>query len=399
MTLYAQAIQDILVLEYVPAARLGEEATTRPLDKVTLMVQGAGTSVSGKDGRCTLRFKTLHAGDNIIISSIHKPGYQIFNADDTRNWLISRNNQYAFTVLLISNDNAERQRKQIQESAQSHLKKEYTKHNTELKKIKNLLSNTEYELRKAQLESDYLKQLENIDTYIYQLTHINLTDLNTDEAEAMKLLAKGDVNGALAQLELMDIDQIVNRQTTEINQLHNNAEHMQMWLNDIYQQSVRIKTSIDNKVSLIELQNTEKANLQAINLLEKAIRSDNYNDMDWMTRITALCYKQRQYSRLMHTLKQYLVNPHTSTLDSVRVLSNLANCQRREGLDNEYRVSVNCVDSLLSILEPQMGQTTIWNLCEALLCVHRSYIYSPQELEIVSDSLFGHATTKQTNMH
>lgn len=388
---WAQAAQDILVMEYIPAAKLGDAATTRPLDKVTLMIQGAGTAVSGKDGRCTLRFKTLRAGDNIIITSINKPGYQLFNADDTRNWLISRNNQYAYTVYLISDANAKRQREQMQKSAQQHISKEYDKLNTELKKIKNELTDADYEYRKAQLEKEYLKQLENIDAYIYKLTHINMSNLDETEAEAMKKLAEGDVAGALAQLETMDIEGIIERQANELTQLQNNAAHMEQWLEDIHSQQERLKVSIDNKVALLELQKTEAADQQAISLLETAIKADGYHDMDWMTRLSSLCYNTRQYSRLKKTLVNYIANPHLTTLDSVRVLSNIANCLRREDLDDEYLLTVNLADSLLTKLEPQMSHTSIWNLCSALICIHRTYTLTPEQLELASDSLFGFA--------
>ena len=73
-----------------------------PLAGVELVVNNAGSNVSGKDGRFTLSFRTLKPGDKVDVRKIEKTGYEIFNKDALEAWRIANDGSEFMVVLCKS---------------------------------------------------------------------------------------------------------------------------------------------------------------------------------------------------------------------------------------------------------------------------------------------------------
>ena len=115
--LWAQSEQTIVVSEYN-----GKEQKT-PLNGVSVSVLNAVASITDAQGKATLRFRTLHAGDRVTIRRIEKNGYEIFNSQAIEQWNISP--QRPFQIVLCQTERFRALRDQYSRVASDSYAKQY----------------------------------------------------------------------------------------------------------------------------------------------------------------------------------------------------------------------------------------------------------------------------------
>ena len=118
LTALAQATQPCIVKQY------NQRQQKTPLSGVQVEVRGAGSAVSGADGRLTLRFTTLKPGDRVPVRSITKAGYEIFNKVAVDQWNITRNNT-PFVIVLVRSDYFNQLKSSLKQTSVSSYKAKY----------------------------------------------------------------------------------------------------------------------------------------------------------------------------------------------------------------------------------------------------------------------------------
>lgn len=200
--IFAQSTQHGIVKEYNDAKK------KTPLGGVELVVNNAGSNVSGKDGRFTLAFRTLKPGDKVDVRKIEKAGYELFNKDALDAWRIA-NDGSTFMIVLCKSSKFKALKDQYNAIASKSYavqqKKEEDKLSVLLKEGK--LKQAEYEKQLRELKNRYDEQLENLDNYIDHFARIDLETLSKSEQRIIEMVKAGKIEEAIKAYEDMHLEE------------------------------------------------------------------------------------------------------------------------------------------------------------------------------------------------
>ena len=202
LSAHAQISQRGIVLEYN-----GREQKT-PLSQVEIRVQNAGSTISGADGRFTLNFRTLKAGDKVVVRRIEKTGYELFNTDAIDQWNIGRTEGENFTIVMCRTEQLRQLREQYLQAASNSYKQQMKKESDQLAALQRQgkLQEREYKNRQKQLQDEYEEWMEHIDNYIDRFARIDLSQLSDQEASIIEMVQQGDIDGAIKAYEEMELE-------------------------------------------------------------------------------------------------------------------------------------------------------------------------------------------------
>ncbi len=209
-SLLAQSEQRITVLEYN-----GKEGKT-PLAQVGVTVLNAGSALSDDKGEATLKFRTLHAGDRVSVRRIEKAGFEIFNSQAIEQWSVSP--QRPFQIVLCRSEKFMALRDQYSRVASDSYAKQYKAAQARLaaeRKKTKMLEET-YQQKMLDLENQYQQQLEDLENYVDQFARIDLSELNNQQSELIKLVQDGKIDKAIQKYESADYQAQYKKQCEEI---------------------------------------------------------------------------------------------------------------------------------------------------------------------------------------
>ena len=257
-TAQAQCMQKVRVLEYNGA----KEKT--PLANVEVVVSNAGSSVSDKEGRCTLQFRTLRPGDKVRIRRIDKPGFLVFNNDNVSNWHISSGDD-EFIIVMCKEEIIMDLRRKYRNSVTSSYQNEYT---SKEKVIANKLhigdySERDYAIELEKLKAEYDKKLDNIDNYIDRFVFVDLTNLNEEEKKIHDLVAKGKYLEAIKAYEDFDAIGLYKKEMNTFNEIQASQSAIEKKQEELIEQRRNIYYNHRKQLDLLRMQggaaNIEKA--------------------------------------------------------------------------------------------------------------------------------------------
>lgn len=196
----AQSTQPCLVQQY------NQKSMKTPLSGVEVMVSNAGSTVSDKDGRLTLTFRTLKPGDKVKLINAKKAGFELFNAEAVEQWNISRD-QTPFTLVLVKKDYFDQLKAKLSETSTDSYQRKYEQAIRELEHQKNAgkLKEEEFNRKYDALEEQYQIQLSNLDNYIDQFARIDLSEVSAEEQQILEMVEDGRIDEAVKAYEELDI--------------------------------------------------------------------------------------------------------------------------------------------------------------------------------------------------
>ncbi len=196
---WAQSEQRVQVVEYN-----GKEEKT-PVQGVGLSVNNAGTTMSDAQGFLTLTFRTLHAGDPIVIRRMEKAGYEIFNLEAVEQWVVSP--QVPFQLVICKSEKIRALCDQYSQVASDSYSRQLQQEKARLAEERKAgkLKEAEYQAELQKTEDFYAQQLENLDLYVEKFAHFDLSELSKEEQEIIELVQKGELDAAIARYEQMDL--------------------------------------------------------------------------------------------------------------------------------------------------------------------------------------------------
>lgn len=199
---FAQSIQNGIVKEYNDAKK------KTPLAGVELVVNNAGSNVTGIDGRFTLNFRTLKPGDKIDVRKIEKTGYEIFNKDALDTWRIA-NDSSEFTIILCKSTKFKALKDQYNAVSSKSYAKQQKKDEDRLANLlkEGKIHQAEYEKKLNELKNKYDEQLENLDNYIDRFARIDLETLSTEEQCIIEMVKEGKIEEAIKAYENMHLEE------------------------------------------------------------------------------------------------------------------------------------------------------------------------------------------------
>lgn len=211
----SQTIQRGYILEYK-----GKDKKT-PLAAVELVVRGASSTVSSKDGAFVLQFASLKPGDQAFITRLQKKGYELFNTDAVAQWRLSRTGE-PFKIVMCRSDQFKKLKDTYWQVASNSYKKQYQKEQDQLVKAKNeqKIKEADYQRKLAELRLSYEKQLENLDAYVEKFARYDLSELDSTEQAIIELVQNGEIELAIKKYEDMNLLEKFIKSSNEKNKAH-----------------------------------------------------------------------------------------------------------------------------------------------------------------------------------
>lgn len=198
----AQVEQRGIVLEY------NERNQKTPLANVEILVTNANSTISDKDGKFILTFRTRKPGDKVIVRRIEKLGYEIFNKEALEEWNIT-SDTHSFVIIMCEAEKFKRIRDNYyrisSESYAKQLKIEEEK--LSMLKQERKIKKEEYESALNKLRDLYEVQLDNIHNYVDKFARIDLSELSEKEAEIIQMVECGNLDEAIAAYEAMNLEE------------------------------------------------------------------------------------------------------------------------------------------------------------------------------------------------
>lgn len=208
--IFAQATQQVQILEYQ-----GKEQKT-PLAGVSLSVQNAASVMSDAQGKLTLQFRTLKAGDAVQLRRFDLSGYEIFNLEAVESWTIST--QRTFTLILCRSNKFKELCDKYNAAASASYERQLKKDKAALEKLRQegKIKQQEYDSQLAALEKDYNDQLDNLDNYIDRFARIDLSEISEEEQQIIDLVQQGNIDEAIRKYEELDLLSKYQKQSEEL---------------------------------------------------------------------------------------------------------------------------------------------------------------------------------------
>lgn len=198
----AQSTQNGIIKEY------NDTKKKTPLGGVELVVNNAGSNVTGKDGKFTLSFRTLKPGDKVEVRRIEKAGYEIFNKDALDAWRIS-NDGSTFTIVLCKSSKFKALKDQYNSVASKSYALQQKKDEERLALLLHdgKIKQAEYDKKLRDLKDYYDEQLENLDNYIDHFARIDLETLSKKEQHIIEMVKEGKIEDAIKAYEDMHLEE------------------------------------------------------------------------------------------------------------------------------------------------------------------------------------------------
>lgn len=284
----------------------GKESKTAISD-VEIQVQKAQSTITDSLGYFELVFPTQKAGNEVAVSEIYKSGYIIFNNDVVKGWRISDNRTPFVIVMCLEN-----QFRELKKKYYGIIEKSY-KEDYEREKIKLLESNLEAEMLKTQLmnlENNYRQKLSNINSYVEIFSRIDLSEMSSIEADALRLIEENKIEEGIRKYEELQLRNKVNEQLEKLqsaNQIVQAGKTIQEeTLNDLLTLAEKLKTQIGMyDVGGEEYREKKRETIsQLIGIyqnLRTAIGNTYNNELGyWMIQYASFVYEPSKYIELVN---------------------------------------------------------------------------------------------------
>ncbi len=292
-SIWAQSEQIGYVLEYQDINH------KTPLANVEIVASNAGSTISDKRGRFTLRFRTLLPGDKINFRRIVKPGYEIFNKTALENLRISNQKEPIEIILIKSEHLAEARRTLILNATnQANLQLEQKQQDLKIKYNKNEFDEQEYNKRLKEVQQAYDEKLENIDNYIDRFVHIDLSDLTEQEAIIVNLVQEGKFEEAIAIYEKNDQVSRLALLGNNSKKLEEDAQILRESMQQMEAEKAEVFNSLNRQIDLLRMQGG-KENLQRVLQLLHDIAYTDTTDFEPIFTYGRELRKHTQYSEAL----------------------------------------------------------------------------------------------------
>lgn len=271
----AQVVQKGKVLEYK-----GKEVKT-PLAGAELDIRNASSTVSGKDGSFALRFNTQKAGDQVIVRSVRKSNYEIFNKDAVDQWIISPTKQ--FSVVMCKADKLRELKEKYNSTLYSSYRNQRRKSLDEVERLRKegKIKDAEYRRKLNQIEDEYDKQLSNINSYIERIVRIDISELNEGEKEIIELIEEGKLAEAISRYEKMDLLNSYMAEHTDRRKLESDITSLNVLYNEKIANEDSIKSKLKRQVDLLRLSGGYDNYKRAAEIL-CSVADKDCRDISWL---------------------------------------------------------------------------------------------------------------------
>ena len=265
----------------------GSETKTA-LAGVSVTAANAGSVMSSADGRLSLQFRTLKAGDQIQFRRIDLAGYEVMNREAVevaRIARVSAADPEAATlhIVMARRSLLQKLRDGYRSVAVQRYEKQLKTAEAEAQRLREAgqLAEDAYNERMNQLEEEYDAKLSQLETYIDKFARIDLSDLDTDESQIIDLVQQGNFDEALALYDRQDLANRLRQSRADQLKLTEASQQIAAAERQKALENQRLRQSIDRQVTLLRMAGGEE-NLQKVHrILHETFLADT---TDWNAR-------------------------------------------------------------------------------------------------------------------
>lgn len=326
---------------------------------VEIQTKGAGSTVSGSDGRFTLNFNTAHVGDTISSFSIHPANddYTLFNTQKISDWILTSNREMEVMVCKKSIiDDIE------QRYTQNYINSLTTRYNKQVNSLKKQLEQERTDREAITAELEKVKQQYTIDSLeilanAIVFSHVDESELDSLEICWRESILRGDNEEAVRIGNEMDLNAVTKNRLDNLekslNQTREFLDKTRQTANVLEQHISNLENKArDGNISFptrnYGITNREYyESLAALyrkpfNLYSNTIRCSSQSLDDIRHKYAHSLYKyayacQREYSTTV-LLQNYITGYTASGIEILKESADLGNY--------EALVALSCMDSL-----------------------------------------------------
>lgn len=197
----AQVVQRGVVLEM--------NSGNRPLAGVEIRATGAAPSDSDQEWQFVLSFVSSLPGDPLLLDGVYKKGFEMVNREKVDNWNLS--SDAVLKIVLGRTEMIDALRKKYYQIGVSASEREYHAALVELETRRKLqrLTDEEYVRRVDSLSQVQVTLKRRLEVYAMRFARLNRDELERTEQQALELLDKGDMEGAIRLYESMHTDSVL----------------------------------------------------------------------------------------------------------------------------------------------------------------------------------------------
>jgi len=168
-----------------------------PVAGVEVVVQGGVPTLTDGAGTFILKLPHMEPGDLLFDIRIHKQDMEIVNLKEVEQWVASEDIFYK--VVLCPKGYIEQSRRKFYNIGKSHYQREYERKLNELRvtREQQQVDTSAFEQEMARLSQEYDRRMKLLDYYADKFARINKDELSAMEQQALALVEKGDIDGAI----------------------------------------------------------------------------------------------------------------------------------------------------------------------------------------------------------
>ena len=172
-----------------------------PVAGVEVVVQGGVPTLTDGAGTFILKLPHMESGDLLFDIRISKQGMEIVNLKEVEQWVAS--GDILYKVVLCPKGYIEQSRRKFYNIGKSYYQREYERKLQELRVTRELQQAdiATFEQEMSQLSQEYDKRMKLLDYYADKFARINKDELSAMERQAMALVEKGDIDGAITSMK------------------------------------------------------------------------------------------------------------------------------------------------------------------------------------------------------
>jgi tetratricopeptide (TPR) repeat protein len=176
--------------------------------------------VSAKDGRLTLTFRTLKAGDKVSLISVKKMGYELFNKSATDQWNLSGAGK-PFTIVMVRSDYFSQLKEKVTQVSSDNYKAQYIQATKELEAQKNngKLQEEAFNRKLEELENKYNESIKMLNNYIDKFVRIDQSEVSPEEQHLLDLVRDGRFDEAVKAYDGMQLLEQLEKEIGHFNDL------------------------------------------------------------------------------------------------------------------------------------------------------------------------------------
>lgn len=180
-------------------------SNNKPVAGVAITAIGAIPADTDGNGAFQLVFSKAKSGSQVVVSQIHKMGFELVNEEDVKNWTLSATQP--FKIVLCKSGMLEVSRRNFYNIGQDRYYKLYIDAREKLNEEKNAntLSQTQYAFKMQEIMEEYERAMSQLTFYADKFSRINKDDLNEMDAKALSLMEEGKVEEAIQVYEDAEI--------------------------------------------------------------------------------------------------------------------------------------------------------------------------------------------------